>query len=615
LTEPGLDFSVPVASARELPFAPPSSLTSRDVFRLLARVWPFVRPYRKHLLYLLLLSLPGVATGLLALTLIRVFFDVIGLGHPLKPLEARMLLLQAGAAREVVLWHACVFAGVLAMIATPCAMAAFAYVVWILQRISNLFRVNLYTRLQELSLKFHAEEKIGDAMFRMFQDSAALPSVIDGLVIQPLIYIPLLIGTLSWLLLYNYQIALIAMAIIPLNFALAWFYSDGLRHAFVAEREATAQATTRLEETLASIKTVKAFATEAVETGRYAGDNWNAFLAARRARLMLARYSVLTNTIRALATVAVAYLGARQVIDGGMGGITAAAVSLGVFQGEMAVIGRMSASTRSLTNYWGSLQDIVVAIARVLEMLSGPAEAVSRGSRLPPSSPQSLRFDHVVFGYEPDGPVLKDVSIEAQPGQITAIAGPSGAGKSTLIALIARFFDLDSGAIRLGSENIADFDLAAWRAKLSIAFQENPLFTANLRDNISYSRPHATARELAAAIRRAGLTEFVQSLPDGMETQLGEKGAKLSTGQAQRIGLARALLRDAQILLLDEPTSALDGAAEEAVMRGIREWVDQAPARLAIILTHRNSTAARADRVYGVDAGKVVEVNVQAPRP
>ncbi len=604
---------MPVPSPRELTFAPPASLTSRDVLRLLSRVWPFVRPYRKHLLYMLLLSLPGVATGLLALTLIRIFFDVIGLGHPLRPLEARMLLLQAGAARETVLWHACVFAGVLAMIAAPSAMAAFAYVVWILQRISNLFRVNLYTRLQELSLKFHAEEKIGDAIFRMFQDSAALPSVIDALVIQPLIYVPLLIATLFWLLLYNYQIALIAVAIIPLNFALAWLYSDGLRRAFVGEREAAAQATTRIEETLASIKTVKAFATEAPETGRYAVDNWNAFLAARRARLMLARYSVLTNTIRALATVAVAYLGARQVVDGGMGGITAAAVSLGVFQGEMAIIGRITTSTRSLTNYWGSLQDIVVAIARVLEMASSPAEAVSSGSRLPPSTAQPLRFDDIVFGYVRGVPVLNGVSIEAWPGEITAIAGPSGAGKSTLISLVARFFDPASGAIRLGAENIAEFDLAAWRAKLSIAFQENPLFTANLRDNISYSRPQAGPHQVAAAVRRAGLTDFIDSLPDGMQTQLGEKGAKLSTGQAQRIGLARALLRDAHILLLDEPTSALDGAAEEAVMGGIREWVEEAPARLAIILTHRTSTAARADRVYRMSAGKVVEVKVQAP--
>jgi ABC-type multidrug transport system fused ATPase/permease subunit len=609
LSSSSLESSVPVVPDSELSFAAPAHLNSRDVFRLLSRAWPFIRPYKRHLIYLALLTLPGLVAGLLALTLIRIFFDVIGQGHPLKWYEARMLLVHLGAPREAVLWHACVFAGLAAIVAIPCGMAAFGYAVWILQRISNLFRVNLYTRLQELSLKFHAEEKIGDAMFRMFQDSAALPGIIDGLLLQPLMYVPLLIGTLGWLMLYNFWIALIAAAIIPLNLALAWLYSERLRRAFLSEREATAQVTTRLEETLASIKTVKAFGTEASETGIYAGDNWNAFLAARRARLMLARYSVLTNTIRALATVAAGYFGARQVINGGMGGITGAVFSLGVFEGEMAIIARMSNSTRNLTNLWGSMQDVVVAISRVLELLSRPTEAaIKSGHRVPHTHPQALYFDDVRFGYEAGAPVLRGVSIDARPGGITAIAGPSGAGKSTLIALIARFFDPDSGAIRFGSNDLADFELAAWRAMLSIAFQENPLFSASLRDNVAYSRPHATAREIATAIERAGLADFVESLPDGIDTPLGEKGAKLSGGQAQRIGLARALLRDAQILLLDEPTSALDSAAEEKVMRGVRDWVNEAPARLAIILTHRTTTAAHADRTYRITAGKIAEV-------
>ncbi len=604
-----LELSAPVGPEGELSFAAPSRVRSRDVFRLLPRAWPFIRPYQRHLICLVLLTLPGLAAALLALTLIRILFDVVGQGYPLKWYEARMILVRVGAPREIVLWHACVFAGLAAIVAIPCGMAAFGYAVWILQRISNLFRVNLYTRLQELSLQFHAEEKIGDAMFRMFQDSAALTGVIDGLLLQPLMDLPLLIGTLGWLLLYNYWIALIAAGIIPLNLALAWIYSDRLRRGFLSEREATAQATTRLEETLASIKTVKAFGAEVSETANYAGDNWNAFLAARRARLMLARYSVLTNTIRALATVAVGYFGALQVISGAVGGITGAVVSLGVFQGEMAIIARMSNSMRNLTNRWGSMQDVVVAIARVLEMLSWPAEAaIKSGHRIPHAHPQALYFDDVRFGYEADAPVLRGVSMAARPGAITAIAGPSGAGKSTLIALIARFFDPDSGAIRLGADDIADFDLAAWRAMLSIAFQENPLLSASLRDNVAYSRPQATAPEIATALKRAGLADFVESLPDGIDTPLGEKGAKLSGGQAQRIGLARALLRSAQILLLDEPTSALDSAAEERVMRGIREWIDEAPARLAIVLTHRTTTAARADRTYTITAGGIAQV-------
>lgn len=584
------------------------------MFLLLLRAWPFIRPYKRHLVFLFLLTLPGLAIGLVGLSLIRIFFDVIGQGHPLQPSEAAMLGVKVGAAREVVLWHACVFTGVLAMLMAPFGAASFAYAIWILQRISNLFRVNLYTRLQELSLRFHSEEKIGDAMFRMFQDSSAIPNVIDGLVIQPLRYVPLVIGTLGWLIVYNYRIALIAAAILPLNLALAWIYSDRLRRAFVGERQATAQAITRVEETLASIKTVKAFGAEGYETGRYAGDNWVAFLAARRARLMLARYRVLSNAIRALAVVAVAYLGVRQAMTGGTGGLARAAFSLGLFQAEFVIFARMSESTRGIADRWGSLQDVVVAIARVLEMLSRPAEAVVSGSRVPRGSATPLRFDSVSFAYEPGAPVLAGVSMEARVGELTAVAGPSGAGKSTLIALIARFFDPDAGAIRVGDDAIGEFDLAAWRGMLSIAFQENPLFTASLRDNIAYSRPQAAEQEIRIAIERAALSDFVGSLPDGLDTQLGEKGAKLSAGQAQRIGLARALLRDAHILLLDEPTSALDGVSEEAVMRGVRAWVNDAPAqRLAIVLTHRATAAEHADRAYRIANGRVTRIGGVAP--
>ena len=171
--------------------------------------------------------------------------------------------------------------------------------------------------MQELSIRFHSEEKIGDAIFRMFQDSAAIPNVIDGLIVQPLIFFPAAIGALLYLLWYDTRMALIVALLMPANLILAWMYANSLRTAFIAERETTARATTRIEETLASIKTVKAFGTEAREAENYARENWDAFLAGRRARLMLARYRVVTNTVRGLAYVAALYIGAREVMAGG----------------------------------------------------------------------------------------------------------------------------------------------------------------------------------------------------------------------------------------------------------------------------------------------------------
>ena len=209
--------------------------------------------------------------------------------------------------------------------------------------------------------------------------------------------------------------------------------------------------------------------------------------------------------------------------------------------------------------------------------------------------------------------MLAGVSLEARAGEITAIAGPSGSGKSTIISLIVRFFDPTAGSILLDAKPIAEFELTAWRGMLSVALQENPLFTASIRDNVAYGRPNASTGEVAEAIHRAGLGQFVASLPAGLDTMLGEKGSKLSVGQAQRLGLARAILRNAPILLLDEPTSSLDVATEEAVMVGLREWVNAEPKRRMVILaTHRRTTASRADRVYHLAAGRLVAADGSA---
>jgi ATP-binding cassette, subfamily B, bacterial len=603
--------------AAEVRFAEPSELRSRDIFRLLARAWPFVRPYKRHLLYLLLAIIPTLPAGLLALMLIRVLFDVVGQGKPLTPGEAHLLLLQVGASRQVVLMRACIASAAMIMVGMPIAMFLFGYAVWILQRISNLFRVNLYARLQELSLRFHSEEKIGDAIFRMFQDSAAIPQVISGLVIQPLRFVPYAIANFFWLLMYSYPMALIAGCLMPIEFAFAWTYSGKMRRKFLAEREATSLATTRIEETLASIKAVKAFGCEAPESLRYADDNWSAFLAARSARLLLARYRVLTNLARGLAYCGAIYFGVEQVLHGGSSGLTNAVVSLGLFQGAMAVFGRLSVRVRALANQWGSLQDVGVAVSRVLEMLAKPVEErVASGDELPPPSPHTLRFERVSFGYDPRAPVLQEVSFEATAGEMIAIAGPSGSGKSTIIALLLRFFDPVSGAISLDRTPIERFDLAAWRGVVSVALQDSPMFTATLRANVAYGRPAATDSEIFGALAIAGLGDFVRSLPAGLDTMIGEKGSKISAGQAQRIGLARAIVRDAPILMLDEPTSALDAATEDAVMRGVRAWLEERPdRRIVLVATHRRTTAASADRIYRITGGRVAQEALAALEP
>lgn len=590
------------------PFPPPEKLRSRDIFRLLARSWPFIRPYRRHLLYLLLAAIPSLPVAILALSMFPVFFDVVGNGHPLSARQAWLLGLPLHSTRELVLWRACLAVAGGSAIALPYGMLVFGYAIWILQRMSNRFRVDLYGRLQELSIRFHAEEKIGDAIFRMFQDSAAIWQVINGFVIQPIQLLPFVIADLIWLAFANYRLAAIALAIVPADLCLAWALSSPLRRTFLRSREAAAIATTTVEETLASITAVKAFANESGESARYARDNWQSFLAARRARMTMVVYRVLSNTIRAFAYVAAMYFAAGLALSAGRAGLARAAISLGLFQGAMVAFARMSGRARHLTDLWGGLQDVGVALARVFEMLDKASECELAGGREPaPLVRESIAFDRLGFSYDGRAHVLTDVNLEARVGEVTAIVGESGSGKSTIVALALRFFDPSAGRVLLDGRDIRNFALGSWRSRLSVALQENPLFSATLRDNVAYGRPDATTAEVVAALELAQLGDFLRSLPAGLDTMLGEKGAKLSQGQADRIGIARAILRDAPILMLDEPTSALDVPTETRLMAALRGWIGEHPQRRMVLLaTHRATAVAMADRAYRVEGGRVV---------
>ncbi len=595
------------------PFADPPQLRSRDIFRLLSRAWPFIKPYRRDVVKLFVLLLPGAAAGLFGLVLIRIFFDVIGNGQPLTDYEAWLLRLPLNATRHTVLARTCLVGGAAALAGLPYALFMFGYAVWILQKISNLFRVNLYAQLQELSLSFHSKHKIGDAIFRMFQDSAGIPQVINGLLIQPLHALPVAVANFIWLIIFNDAMALIAFILIPAEFVLAWIFSSPLRAAFLRAREATALATTRVEETLASIKAVKAFGREQHEAAAYAADNWAALLAERKARMRLVFYQLLSTLLRGLGYLAVVYIGARQLVTGHGGGLTGSAISLGLFQGTVLAFSRITGSSHGLARAWGSLQDVGVGFARVFQILrqhrDGRPETLDRRKGAPrPLLRRTLAFDAVSFGYMPGVTVLSGIAFEAHIGELTAILGPSGTGKSTLFGLLLRFFDPLGGRILIDGRDIRDFDMDTWRRMIAVGLQDNPLMTGTLRTNLTYGRPDASSEDIRIALEQAGLSEFVESLPSGLDTLLGEKGARLSTGQAQRIGVARALLRDAPILLLDEPSSALDIANEARLMRGLQSWLAERPEqRLAIMTTHRRSAARWADRVYMISRDGLAE--------
>jgi ABC-type multidrug transport system fused ATPase/permease subunit len=265
--------------------------------------------------------------------------------------------------------------------------------------------------------------------------------------------------------------------------------------------------------------------------------------------MLLLVYRVLSNFIRGLGYLAVVYVGARQVVSGEGGGINGSAISLGLFQGTVVAFSRIGTSSHELAMLWGSLQDVGVGLARVFQILRKQSERIVAAPRVYQSGARrpvlrrTLAFEQVSYGYVKGVTVLSGIDLEARAGELTAVVGPSGSGKSTLIALLLRFFDPAAGRILLDGRDIREFDLTEWRRMIAVGLQNNPLLTGTLHYNAAYGRPKGSIEKVRAALRRAALGDFVDSLPAGLNTVLGERGANLLAGQAQRIGVARAAAR------------------------------------------------------------------------
>lgn len=262
-------------------------------------------------------------------------------------------------------------------------------------------------------------------------------------------------------------------------------------------------------------------------------------------------------------------------------------------------------SIRELVDRWTRAQDIAMGLNRVFDILDIEPNVTSK-----PDAPalgelrREIRFDSVSFAYEPTRPVLQDVSFSVAPGTVTAIVGPTGSGKTSLMSLISRLFDPDSGSVSIDGVDLKDIDLDSLRAGVSVALQENVLFGLSLRDNIRYAVPDATDEVLMEAVRVACVEDYIAGLPDGLDTVLSDRGGKLSTGQRQRLSIARALVKGAPILILDEPTAALDAATEHRVLQRLTEWAKQ---RAVFLITHRISTIQQADTILYIDQGKLIE--------
>jgi ABC-type multidrug transport system fused ATPase/permease subunit len=602
---------------------PDDRLRLRLVLSILVRCLRLLRPVRWHIAALFA-GFSAISIALLPVVLL--FVDTLWTrvlqGQPLLEVEAQLFGFsdlsqqQVGSAaasltqevRRQLAWRLIWGASGIAVVLIPIGVALYYYQIWILQRVNQTLRVELMGHLQSLSLRFHSDNRVGDAIYRLTQDSSMVTQLIQVLILTPIAAGSQFLLGLGIVALFAPRLAgILALVWIPSLLAGAWF-SRRLRIRFRRARESNSALTSRIQETLAGIKVIKAYQAEALERARFDEGSRDAFRAAFSSRNLYAIYHVVCFWIFGSFALFVTALGTIEAARGtalAAGVLGFSAWNLGLYNFFKGRLGTSTEALKEIFRTWGRAQDIAIGLDRVFEVIDRRPEVEDEPDAVPLDGIRDgIRFRNVAFHYQADRPVLHDVDLDVDVGTITALVGPTGSGKSTLMALLLRLFDPTSGRIEIDGLDLRQLRTASLRDNVSIALQEHVLFGTSVRENIRFAVPGATDSQVRAAAEIAAADGFIRELPKAYDTPLGERGSKLSTGQRQRLSIARAVLKDTPILILDEPTAALDAATELAVLHNLVEW---GRGRVIFLITHRLSTIRRAHQIAYLHDGSIVE--------
>ncbi len=458
-------------------------------------------------------------------------------------------------------------------------------------------RQTLYHHIQRLSLSFYDRTKIGDLISRVTTDVDAIQSFVSTALLGIVAPSLTLVGMLAVMFYFNWRFTLIALSVAPILFLQVYTLTRRIKQATRAVRKKESEIVSVVAETLSSIRVVKAFAREDYEEKRLEKETLESIEMTMRARSIKARLAPIVDVIVAVGTCIVLWYGARLVLQGQL-----TAGALVVF---LLYLGKMYKPMRDLSKMTDTISKAVVGAERIKELISLEDRVRDLPhARTAPRFKGRIEFDRVYFGYYDAQPVLKDVSLRIEPGQYVALVGPTGAGKSSIIGLIPRFYDPFSGRLAIDGEDTRNFTLKSLREQISFVLQETILFHAPIWQNIAYGKPEASRGEIIRAARLANAHEFIERMPEGYDTMVGERGVTLSGGQRQRIAIARAIIRNSPILILDEPTSGLDSSSEKLVLEALGRLTT---GKTVIVITHHLETIVKADAIFTLKDGRIVE--------
>ncbi len=458
-------------------------------------------------------------------------------------------------------------------------------------------RTDLYAYLQSLSLKYHDARRSSDSSFRVAYDSQSIQTIYNKGLTNIFSSAITLLGTFAIMVRLDWQLTLLSLAVLPAVVGAIYFFANRIRRqsTFIQEQESAVLA--QAQEGLSSIRMVHAFGREEWEVRQFHLQASQSLRANLKLTLTNVHSSLVISTLMVLGTAAMYYVGSLHVIAG-----TLTLGSLLVFSAYLLMLYQ---PLESLTYTAWALEGAAAGAQRCFEVLDRQDDVTdSPGAVSITQVGGAVAFENVSFGYDSNRLILREIDLNIRPNQIVALVGGTGAGKSTLLSLVPRFYDPTAGRVTCDGRDLRQITKRSLRSQIAIVLQDTLLFSTTVRENISYGRSDATEEEIQEAARRAQADEFIRGMPDGYDSPVGERGGHLSAGQRQRIGIARAFLKNAPILLLDEPTSALDPETEAAIMETIKELMR---GRTTLIVTHRLATVHNVDRIVVLENGRIVE--------
>ena len=552
--------------------------------KILSQLWVFFKPYKLKLLLAFVVLVIAAGSALSLPLVIRQIVDQGFFVHQQATIDRYFLVLL----------------GIVVVMSVFTAARSYL-VMWVGERIVADLRMTLYQHVLTMDPLFYETTPTGEVLSRLTTDTTLVQSVIGSGLSITLRSTLLLLGSLFMLAITSLQLTGLILVIVPLVVAPIIIFGRRVRRLSRINQNCIAESSALAGETLNAIPLVQAYSLESYSIGRFNDSVTMAFATARQRLKAHALLAAFTLFIVFAAIMAVIWLGTRFVM---MGQLTVGELSQFLIYAML-----VATNTAALSEVWGDMQRAAGALERILQLLKRQSglRLAEHPLSISPHNVGPIQFDKVCFHYpsRPEHYALVDFSLTLAPGESVALVGPSGAGKSTVLQLLLRFYDPQQGTITLGGVDITQADIGQLRSAIGIVPQETVIFAGNVMENIRLGKLDATESEIRLAAQAAAADEFIQRLPDGYNTFLGERGVRLSGGQRQRIAIARAILKNPSVLLLDEATSALDAESEKLVQEAMEQLMKN---RTTLVIAHRLATVLKADRIVVMEQGRIVAI-------